>query len=191
MYPNGINRPVKDSTSPPLRTLSEINRLDQRQFVEILGPLFEHSPWIAERTWSARPFADRASLHRTLCETVAHANEAEKLSLLRAHPDLVGRAALAGTLTASSTKEQASAGLDNLTTQEIAQFQQYNRDYQEKFDFPFIICARLNKKEAILAGFVSRLQNSHAQELETALGEVSKIAWLRLCDVVAESHEAQ
>ena len=108
----------------------------------------------------------------------------QKLALIRGHPDLVGRAALAGTLTRESTKEQASAGLSQLTAEEIAAFQKYNAAYREKFGFPFVICARLNRKEPILAGFERRLHNSPEQEVAAALDEIFKIAELRLRDLI-------
>jgi OHCU decarboxylase len=116
---------------------------------------------------------------------VADAGEEKQLALIRAHPDLVGRLALAGQLTRESTGEQASAGLGNLTPEEVALFQNNNATYKEKFDFPFVICARLNKKEAILNGFKLRLHNSRAQEIKTALEEIGKIAGLRLNDLVS------
>ena len=93
---------------------------------------------------------------------------------------------MAGTLSSASTSEQASAGLDRLTAEEIALFQKYNNQYREKFGFPFVICARLNKKEAILGGFVLRLNNSREAEIQTALEEIFKIAWLRLSDVLSD-----
>ena len=111
------------------------------------------------------------------------ASEEQQLALIRAHPDLVGRAALAGTLTRESTDEQARAGLGQLSSQEILLFQENNAAYREKFGFPFVICARLNKKEAILAGFELRLKNSQTQEVRDALEEIFKIADLRLRDL--------
>jgi len=124
------------------------------------------------------------ALHAALCETVASASDEEQVALICAHPDLVGRAALAGTLTPQSTQEQAIAGLDRLSAEEIASFQKLNRDYMQLFGFPFVICARLNKKEAILEGFGRRLANSRGAEIHTALEEIGKIAWLRLKDLV-------
>jgi OHCU decarboxylase len=165
-------------------TIAQLNDFPCEEFIHIVGPVFEHSPWIAAETWSQRPFANLESLHRALCDTVRNASETRQLELIRAHPDLVGRLALAGQLTRESTSEQASAGLDQLTPEEIAQFQSNNAAYREKFGFPFIICARLNKKEAILNGFKSRLQNSRAQEIQTALEEIFKIAELRLRDLI-------
>ena len=163
--------------------LPELNNLDRPGFTRAVGPVFERSPWIAESTWPQRPFDSVQQLHAALCETVRAASPEQKLALIRAHPDLVGRAALAGTLTRESTGEQARAGLNALSTEEIAWFQKQNAAYRAKFGFPFVICARLNKKEAILAGFEKRLQNSPEQEIETALEEIFKIAELRLRDL--------
>lgn len=134
-----------------------------------------------------RPFASVAELHRALCRTVADAGEDAQLALIRAHPDLVGRLALTGQLTPESTGEQASAGLDRLTPQEVELFQENNAAYQAKFGFPFVVCARLNKKEAILEGFTNRLQNSRPEEIQTALAEIGKIARLRLADIVSDA----
>ncbi len=164
-------------------TLTQLNALAREEFVRTFGPVFENSPWIAELTWPQRPFVDVAQLHAALCETVRAAGEEKQLALIRAHPDLVGKLALAGQLTKESTGEQASAGLDRLTPEEVALFQQNNAAYKEKFGFPFVICARLNKKEAILNGFKLRLNNSREQEIQAALGEIFKIAELRLQDL--------
>ncbi len=166
--------------------LSELSRMDRENFTRAVGPIFEHSPWIAEAAWSKQPFASVEKLHSVLCETVRQSGEEKQLALIRAHPDLVGRAALAATLTRESTGEQASAGLNKLSTDEITLFQKQNAAYRAKFDFPFVICARLNKKEAILAGFERRLNNSHPQEIKTALEEIFKIAELRLRDLTQE-----
>lgn len=168
-------------------SLAQLNLLDQPEFTRVVGPVFEHSPWIAEATWAARPFAGVADLHAKLCATVRGAAAEQQLALIRAHPDLVGRLALAGGLTAESTSEQASAGLNMLSPDEITLFQQQNAAYKEKFGFPFVICARLNKKQAIIAGFEQRLLNTREQEQQAALEEIYKIADLRLRDLVAES----
>ncbi|MGC4003277.1 MAG: 2-oxo-4-hydroxy-4-carboxy-5-ureidoimidazoline decarboxylase [Pirellulales bacterium] len=125
--------------------LAELNRSSQARFVEICGPFFEHSPWIAERTWSARPFASLDALHAALVSTLRAANDEETLDLILRHPDLVGRLAREGALTAASTSEQAAAGLTSLTPGEIAEFDRYNAAYRAKFDFPFIICARIRR----------------------------------------------
>ena len=167
-------------------SLFALNGLGRPAFINVLGPMFEDSPWIAEQTWPKRPFKNSEALHSALCETVRSSNPEAQLSLIRAHPDLVGRAAMAGTLSPASTSEQASAGLDRLTAEETALFQKYNNEYREKFGFPFVICARLNKKEAILGGFVLRLNNSREAEIQTALEEIFKIARLRLSDVISD-----
>jgi len=161
--------------------VEEVNALERHRFTDIFAPVFEHSPWIAARTAAKRPFRDRGEFLAALCETVMKANNDEKLCLIRAHPDLVGREVL----TSESQQEQASAGLGQLSAAEAAQFRKYNDDYREKFGFPFIICARLNKKEAILEAFPRRLANSREKEIETALAEIFKIAELRLQDLVA------
>ena len=165
-------------------SLSQLNLLSRDEFVRVVGPVFEHSPWIAEMTWAGRPFATIEELHRALCGTVRAAGEERQLGLIRAHPDLVGRAALAGTLTRESTVEQASAGLGKLSPEEIELFQKKNAAYKTRFGFPFVICARLNKKEAILEGFGRRLKNSGEAEVKTALEEIFKIAELRLKDLI-------
>ena len=164
-------------------TLAELNKLDRAGFTLVVGPMFEHSAWIAEMTWEKRPFGTMEQLHQALSHTVRNANHEQQLALIRAHPDLVGRAALSGTLTRESTSEQASAGLNALTPEEMALFQKQNAAYHARFGFPFVICARLNKKEAILAGFEHRLKNSPDQEIQTALEEIFKIAELRLRDL--------
>jgi 2-oxo-4-hydroxy-4-carboxy-5-ureidoimidazoline decarboxylase len=165
-------------------TLAQLNLLTREEFVRLVGPVFEHSPWIAETTWAHRPFASLEQLHVALCRTVAEAREEKHVALILAHPDLVGRAALAGTLTPESNREQASAGLGQLSAEEIALFQTNNQAYRNKFGFPFVICARLNKKEAILKGFEVRLKNTREQEIKAALEEIGKIAWLRLQDLI-------
>src|ERR1700749_2973116 len=129
-------------------TLTKLNSLGREEFVRLIGPVFEHSPWIAEVTWHRKPFTSVAKLHAELCATVEQSGEQKQLALIRAHPDLVGKLALAGQLTKESTGERASAGLDALTPEEVELFQKNNAAYKAKFGFPFIICARLNKKEA-------------------------------------------
>jgi len=166
--------------------LQEINTLDEEAFIRTLAGLFEGPPWIVTQAWSARPFASREQLYQTLCTIMYQAPGEQQIALLRAHPDLVGRAALAGTLSPASTHEQAAAGLDRLTPEETATFQRLNQKYQDQFGFPFVICARENKKESILDGFALRLQHTHQQEIEIALGEVAKICALRLQDLIDE-----
>src|SRR5918993_1220555 len=186
--------PPMPTSTDPLATpasrwrMRELSTLDRQTFVERLGFLFEGSPWIAAEAWDSRPWRIREALHAALIEVVARASQERQFALIRAHPDLVGRAALAGTLTRESTSEQRAAGLDPnvLSDEEIAWFQDTNAKYQARFDFPFVVCARDNQKDAITAGLVARLGNDRRTEIETALREIGRIAWHRLDDVVAD-----
>jgi OHCU decarboxylase len=170
-------------------TIDEINALHQEAFVAAFGSLFEGSPWLAAEAWRGRPFASIAHLHSALCDVLYHASTEQQVAVIRAHPDLVGKAALEGALTPESTREQASAGLDHLSPEEIATFTRLNQAYKDRFGFPFVICARENKKDSILAGVTRRLDNSRVEEIATALGEIAKIGYLRLLDNVATEDE--
>lgn len=165
-------------------SLSDLNQAGRAEFVAALGHLFEHSPWVAEETWSRRPFADAGQLHAALCAAMRAATPERQFALINAHPDLAGRLAQQQKLTADSTREQASAGLDRLTADELADFQRLNSEYRTRFGFPFIICARLNHKAAILEAMRTRLPHSPAVEFSTALTEIEKIARLRLDSVL-------
>ena len=165
-------------------SLAELNNMERSAFTAALGHLFEHSPWVAEQTWTKRPFASAEALHAALCATMRAAPRDEQLALIRAHPDLAGRLAQQKKLTAESTREQASAGLDQLTDVELAAFTGQNDTYKAKFGFPFIICARLNAKASIIAAMQTRVGNGAEIEFNTALGEIEKIAWLRLQDAL-------
>jgi 2-oxo-4-hydroxy-4-carboxy-5-ureidoimidazoline decarboxylase len=168
-------------------SLADLNKSDNGAFTAALGLLFEHSPWVAAETWPRRPFRDAAQLHAELCATMRGAPPEKQLALIRAHPDLAGRLAQQKQLTAESNREQASAGLDRLTDAELAEFTRLNDAYKAKFGFPFIICARLNAKAAILAAMQARLPHDPATEQAAALGEIEKIAWLRLQDTLKNS----
>jgi len=165
-------------------TLAQLNSSDRAGFTAALSHLFEHSPWVAEETWACRPFRDAARLHAELVATMRAAPRARQQALIEAHPDLAGRLARQNQLTAESTREQASAGLNQLSTAELAAFQKLNDTYRAKFGFPFIICARLNAKGAIVAAMQARLGNTPDQEFTAALGEIEKIAQLRLNDAL-------
>jgi len=166
-------------------TLDQLNRSSCAGFVAALGHLYEHSPWVAEETWPRRPFRDATQLHVELCRTMQSASVEKQLELIRAHPDLAGRLARQNQLTRESTHEQASAGLNHLSDEELAAFQKLNDQYRTRFGFPFIICARLNAKDAIVSAMKSRLQNTTPAEHAAALAEIEKIAWLRLNDIFA------
>jgi 2-oxo-4-hydroxy-4-carboxy-5-ureidoimidazoline decarboxylase len=165
-------------------TAAQLNSLDRVAFVAVLGHLFEHSPWVADETWPRRPFRDAAHLHAALSATMHAAPRERQLALIRAHPDLAGRLAQQNRLTAESTLEQASAGLNQLTAAELAGFQALNAAYVARFGFPFVICARLSNKAAILAAMQTRLAHTPEAEFTTALGEIEKIAQLRLNDTL-------
>jgi len=165
-------------------TIAAINALDREAFVAVLGRLFEHTPWIAAEAFEKRPFRDARILHAELSATVRRAPVERQLALIRAHPDLAGRLAQAGGLTAESAREQAGAGLDRLSAGELADFGRRNSAYRERFGFPFVICARLNDRKAILQAMEMRLRNSPDEERGAALAEIDKIAWLRLQDLL-------
>src|SRR5262249_17839253 len=154
--------------------------LDQARFLALAGPVFEHSPWIAERAWAARPFDGIDGLHRAMMQVVRDASTDEQLALLRAHPDLAGKAARAGTMTAEPTQEQAGAGLDRMSEAQYAGFDRLNTAYRDKFGFPFIIAVRRHTRESILAAYEERLVNDRATEMQAALIEVGLITRIRL-----------
>ena len=161
-------------------TLAELNALDARGFVAALDGVFEHSPWIAARTYAARPFASIEALHRALIDTVRRAGEDERLALLRAHPELAGKAAIAGELTTASADEQASAGLGACTPEEFARIGELNRRYNARFDFPFIVAVRGLDRRRILETFAHRVERARDEEFAEALTQVARIARLRL-----------
>jgi OHCU decarboxylase len=161
--------------------------MDRRTFVATYGQVFEHSPWIAEAAFDRGlpEGADTASgLHRALCAVLRDAPEARKRALIDAHPDLAGRLARAGRLTADSSKEQAGAGLDQLTDDERARFAELNDAYKARFGFPFIMAVKGRGKAEILAAFERRLANDAATEQRTALEQIERIALLRLEDLL-------
>lgn len=169
----------------PDLTVADLNAMTREQYLTALGFLFEHSPWIVEAAWERRPFASRDDLHAGLVAVVREAPLDRQVALIQAHPDLAGRAALAGALTAASTREQASAGLDRLSRDEYARFHALNDAYKARFGFPFVICVREHTRESIARSFETRLEHDRAREVATALGEIGKIVRLRLADAVA------
>lgn len=159
--------------------------LSREEFIAAYGGIFESSPWVAEMVWPRIPtglFDFAESLGDYMRCAVADATDEQRLALLRAHPDLAGKLALAGKLTAESTSEQKSAGLDACTPEELAEFQKLNAAYTDKFGFPFIIAVRGRTRQDILAAFRARLSNSREKEFWTALEQVGRIAQLRLID---------
>ena len=153
---------------------------DREAFVAAYGPVFEHSPWVAEEAWRSRPFGSVEEMWRAFEDAMYAAPRERQLDLIRAHPDLAGKAAVAGELTQESAREQASAGLDRLSPGEFEEFTRVNREYREKFGLPMVVCVREHTKESILENVQSRLGNSRDEEIRTALAEISKISHYRL-----------
>jgi 2-oxo-4-hydroxy-4-carboxy-5-ureidoimidazoline decarboxylase len=161
-------------------SLTELNTADDAAFLAAMGDVYEQAPWVAQAVSKQRPFPTIAALHTAMMAAVRAAPPDQQLALINGHPDLAGKAARAGALTADSTAEQASAGLDRLSEPEFARFHRLNGAYREKFGIPFIICARRHGKESILQQFERRSQNGKAAETKAALDEIFRIAALRL-----------
>jgi 2-oxo-4-hydroxy-4-carboxy-5-ureidoimidazoline decarboxylase len=166
-------------------TLEALNRSTDAEFVTALGAICEHAPKIAEAVAKQRPFASLAALNAAFAGEIRGASGEARMALLHNHPDLAGKAARAGTLTADSAREQTSAGLGRLSDAEYTAFFRLNDAYRAKFGFPFILCVRRHSKGSILAQFEARLTNSEAVEFDTALGEIARIVALRLDQAVA------
>ena len=167
------------ATRPPT-SIAALSRLDRDVFAAVLGGVFEHSPWVAERAYARAPFADLDALHRAMVDAVDAASAAEKLALLRAHPDLAGREAQAGTLTESSTGEQARAGLNALSAAEMRRITSLNQAYRARHDIPFIACVGHYTKAGLFFEFERRVANATEAEIAEALVQVAAIARLRL-----------
>jgi 2-oxo-4-hydroxy-4-carboxy-5-ureidoimidazoline decarboxylase len=176
---------ARDARSPAqlsfhAMTLDQLNELDAHEFVAALGGVFEHSPWIVERTHASRPFASIDALHRTLVDTIDRASTDEQLALLRAHPELAGKAAIAGTMTSESIDEQSSAGLGACTPEEFARINALNRRYNERFGFPFILAVRGLDRRRIIEAFARRVEHTRDVEFRECLAQVARISRLRL-----------
>jgi 2-oxo-4-hydroxy-4-carboxy-5-ureidoimidazoline decarboxylase len=167
-------------------TLAQVNAMPAPEFRAAFGGVFEHSPWVAERAFAARPFASVDALHAAMVDAVKGAGEAAQLTLLRAHPELAGKEAQAGTMTGDSTAEQGTAGLNALSREEMARIAELNRRYREKFGFPFIIAVRRHTKDGIFREFERRLAHDRETELATGLGQVSVITRLRLDGLISK-----
>jgi len=168
--------------------MSELNALTPADFVARVGGIFEHSPWITESAAGRRPFPSVEIMQATLFDTVRSSDQEKQLALINAHPDLAGRLARQGQLTAESTREQAAAGLGSTDSAILQKIETLNTAYRARFSFPFIICARLNNVDTIVSAMENRLSNSREVEISTALEEIFKIAQLRLADIVENSY---
>ena len=165
-------------------TLADLNAMDRADFVAALANIYEYSPWIAEAAADARPFATVTQLYGAMAKAVETADAERRLVLIKAHPDLADKTQRAAGLTAESTAEQSSLGLDQLTDAEYEAFARVNSAYRAKFGFPYIACVRRHTKDSILRNFESRLPNDAATEIATSIAEISRIAALRLDQMV-------
>ena len=160
--------------------MTPINAMDRVAFVQKFGGIFENSPWVAEQAWEKRPFASLDDMHAAMVAVAKYAPAAMQLALLQSHPDLAGKEAQTGTMTASSVAEQASAGLNALSHDEMIRISELNAAYRKKFGFPFIIAVRMHTKEGILFEFNRRLANDTQTEFANDLQNVYIITRLRL-----------
>ena len=155
--------------------------MDTHDFIARYGGVYEHSPWVAEQAAEfATDIDDASTLAALMADCVDNAAVEQQLELIRAHPDLAGKAQVAGELTPESAVEQAGAGLDQCSSDEFERFQALNAAYWDKFSFPFVMAVRGHDRESILEAFASRLNNDYDAEFETALVEIHKIARLRI-----------
>jgi 2-oxo-4-hydroxy-4-carboxy-5-ureidoimidazoline decarboxylase len=162
--------------------MADLDAMDRTRFAEALGAVFEHSPWVAERAWLARPFRSRDELLAAMSREVERCGREAQLALLRAHPDLATRLQV----TEWSAGEQRGAGLDRLTPEEFRWFDERNRAYKEKFGFPFILAVAGKTKEDVAAAMERRLGNDRETEWRQALAEVLRIAAVRLERLIAD-----
>jgi 2-oxo-4-hydroxy-4-carboxy-5-ureidoimidazoline decarboxylase len=159
--------------------MEDVNQMNKEEFVQKVGWVFEHSPWVASAAWENMPFESREHLLQTMIDIVQNGEESKQLALLRAHPDLGTRLQMSEI----SQKEQAGAGLDQLTIEEFEDFVSLNQRYVQKFNFPFIMAVKGQSKESILAAMKKRVHNAYDEEYTIALLEVYKIAGFRLIDI--------
>ncbi|MFD2179731.1 2-oxo-4-hydroxy-4-carboxy-5-ureidoimidazoline decarboxylase [Veronia pacifica] len=160
--------------------------MTEQDFMQMFGGIYEHSPWIAAEVWQqgVGDSDDEKESFKTRMATVFNdATEDKKLEVIKAHPDLAGKAAMRGELTESSTAEQSGAGIDQCSPREFETFTRLNDAYKQKFGFPFIMAVKGANKDLILAAFVSRIENTREIELETAYEEINKIAAFRLAEL--------
>jgi len=167
------------------KTLAELNACSKEDFVAALANIFEYSPWIAEKAAERRPFAGVTELFSAMREVVEQAAPGQRLALIKAHPDLADKTKQGDMLTAESSAEQNSVGLDRLSEAEYQAFDRVNNAYREKFGFPYIVCVRRHTKDSILRDFAKRLPNDPATEVAASISEICKIAALRTDQLVS------
>jgi N-carbamoyl-L-amino-acid hydrolase len=168
-------------------SLQRLNVLPVQDFVAALATIFEHSPWVPERVAAARPFASGIALHHSMCDAVMRADEALQLALIRAHPELAGRAAIRGDLTQASTSEQKDAGLSACTREQYERLQSLNAEYGGRFAFPFVLAVKGHTPDSVIATLAQRMTHDGDQERRIALSEICRIARFRLADLIDDS----
>ena len=167
--------------------LTQLNALPAHDFVAALATIFEHSPWVPERVAAARPFASGVALHQAMCDAVMQADEPLQLALIRAHPELAGRAAIRGDLTSASSSEQKQAGLASCTPEQYELLQSLNAAYGSRFAFPFVLAVKGHTPQSVIATLQQRMTHEPVAERSVALSEICRIARFRLADLVEET----
>ncbi|MDI3404193.1 2-oxo-4-hydroxy-4-carboxy-5-ureidoimidazoline decarboxylase [Streptomyces cavernicola] len=186
MTASNSTAPAPTSADTPAVGLRTVNSLDHEGFVALLGSVFEHSPWVAERAAAARPFAGVDALHQAMIAVVEGLPTDERIAFLCAHPELAGKEAQSGSMTSDSTTEQASAGLDALSPAELEQITRMNAEYRQRHGFPFIICVPRYTKQEILDEFRRRTAEDTEAELAEAVRQITVITGRRLQAVVRD-----
>lgn len=166
-------------------TLDELNRMDERAFTTALGGIYEHSPWVAAGVAGGRPYASVGALATAMASVVASAGESRQLALIRAHPELAGKAMVKKELTADSTGEQAGAGLTNCSPAEFARLTELNGRYNARFGFPFILAVKGFDRAGVIAEFARRVEQDRASEFAESLRQIERIARLRLAALLS------
>lgn len=168
-----------------MHSLEDVNRFSMPEFLSAFGDVAEHSPWVAEDAFAMGPFSSRGDVVAAFGAAMRDAPHERQLDLIRAHPDLAGKAAIAGEMAEDSKKEQAGVGLDRLSADEFERFTDLNTRYREKFGFPFIFAVKGATKDMILDAFEDRIENSEAAEFDMALTQIARIFRFRLEDRIA------
>lgn len=170
---------------PATLSIHQLSSLDRNDFVAAVGAVFEHSPWVMHRAWEKRPFTHREDLNQALSQVFGEARPDELLALINAHPELAGKAAVRGDLTADSAREQAGAGLNACSPEEFAQIQHFNSAYRQRFGWPFIIAVKGLSRQDIIHAMACRLERQPDEEFSEALKQILRIAAFRLDDLIS------
>lgn len=188
--------PLHTAPMPTVQTQAQVSaqdlqHLDQQQFMQLLGSAVEHSPWVCERAWNLRPFATFTALYGAMRQCIHTASAAEHMRLLRIHPELAGREAVAGTMTSDSNAEQGRLGLLSLSAEDFSKLRQLNQLYRERFSYPFIAALRLHDSlSSVLNNLETRLCNDASTELTVSLNQICEVMRGRLALVVSDTATA-